>query len=300
VALLLGLALLGVAVSPDPATIQRDLRDPTLPSDSAAPSQDVPPEVAQGTGPRGTSGEVHEDGVGYATILAAPPQGRWANVTIGVGHPTLAPGTPVELTALETGRTIVALVVASSDGAVVALSPGAAQALGVGEHAGVRVRTVVTSPQDLRALQAGQSASPRLDAPPTLLVALRHRLPNRAATAAPRPSARPSLAAARPAPAPPRPAAAKPRAVPEVPPPARAKPAPLPIPARGGLMVQVAALSSAERAAGLAKQLGGRVVPLGKLYRVQLGPFADSAAAQRARDGAARRGYADVRIFHTD
>ncbi|WP_010186429.1 SPOR domain-containing protein [Sphingomonas sp. PAMC 26605] len=297
---LLGLALLGVTVSPDAATLQRDLRDPTLPSDSAAPPQDVPPEVAQGTGPRGTSGEVHEDGVGYAALLAAPPEGRWARVAIGVGHPTLAPGTPVELTALDTGRTIVALVVAPSGGAVVALLPGAAQALGVGEHAGVRVRTVVASPQDLRALQAGQAASPRLDAPPTLLTALRHKLPNRAVGAAPRPSPRPPIAAARPTPAPPRPAPAKPHAAAETQPPAYAKPVPLPAPARGGLMVQVAALSSAERAAGLAKQLGGRVVPLGKLYRVQLGPFADPAAAQRARDGAARRGYADARIFHTD
>jgi rare lipoprotein A len=65
-------------------------------------------------------------------------------------------------------------------------------------------------------------------------------------------------------------------------------------------MVQVAALSSAERAATLAHQLGGRVVPLGKLYRVQLGPFADSAQAQRARDGAARRGYGDARIVRSD
>lgn len=297
-ALLLGLALLGVTLSQDAVTAQRDLRDPTLPSDSAATSQDVPPEVAQGSGPRGTSGEVHEDGVGYATMLAAPPQGRWANVAIGVGHPTLAPGTPVELTALDTGRTIVALVVAPSDGAVVALSPGAAQALGVGAHDGVRVRTVVASPQELRALEAGQAASPRLDAPPTLLAALRRKLPDRPIAAPPRAISRPPPAAARSIAAPQRAALVKPRPASEPAPLARAKPTP--IPARGGLMVQIAALSSAERAAALAKQLGGRVVPLGKLYRVQLGPFADAPAAQRARDGAARRGYADARIFHTD
>lgn len=249
---LLSLTLLGVAASPVPDVAQRDLRDPTLPSDSAAPAQDVPPEVAQGTGPRGTSGEVHEDGVGYAAMLAAPPGGRWANVSIGVGHPTLAPGTPVELTALDTGRTIVALVVAPSDGAVVALSPGAAQALGVSEHAGVRVRTVVASPQDLRALQAGQAASSRLDAPPTLLAALRRKLPNGGAMAAPRPSTRPVPASTRPVPSPSRPAPTEVRTMPAAPTPAptpvRAKPAPVPaptpvrakpapVPARGGFMI---------------------------------------------------------------
>ncbi|MGY2736406.1 SPOR domain-containing protein [Sphingomonas sp. UYP23] len=296
---LFGLALLGALLASDGVS-QRDPRDaPALPSDVAVKPQDVPPEVAQGAGPRGTSGEVHEDGVGYAAMLTAPPEGRWATVAIGVGHPTLAAGTPVELTALDSGRTIIAMVVAPSSGAVVALMPGTAAALGVGDHAGIRVRTVVASPQELRALQAGQAASPRLDAPPTLLVALRRKLPNERITAVPRLPSRPAVSAIRPAPAPQRPAPVKPRPVPETEPPARAKPAPAPVPARG-LMVQVAALSSADRAAALAKLLGGRVVPLGKLFRVQLGPFADSASAQRARDGAARRGYADARIFHTD
>lgn len=293
---LFGLALLGALVAPGADAAQREVRDaPALPSDNAAP-QDVPPEVALGSGPRGTSGEVHEDGVGYATMLAAPSEGRFATVVIGVGHPTLAPGTPVELTALDSGRTIVAMVVAPSDGALVALTPGAAQALGVGERAGVRVRSVVASPQDLRALRDGQAASPRLDAPPTLLAALRRKLPVERAIVAQRLPARPAVTVVRPAPTPVRPAPEKPRAAPVAEPAAKLAQAPT----RGSLMVQIAALSSAERAAALAKQLGGRVVPLGKLYRVQLGPFADSAAAQRARDGAARRGYADARIFHTD
>lgn len=291
---LFGLALLGALVAPGADATQREVRDaPALPSDNAAP-QDVPPEVALGSGPRGTSGEVHEDGVGYATMLAAPSEGRFATVVIGVGHPTLAPGTPVELTALDSGRTIVAMVVAPSDGALVALTPGAAQALGVGERAGVRVRSVVASPQDLRALRDGQAASSRLDAPPTLLAALRRKLPAERVAVAPRVPARPAASVVRPAP--PRPAPEKPRPAPAAEPATKAAAAA----ARGSLMVQIAALSSAQRAAALAKQLGGRVVPLGKLYRVQLGPFADSAAAQRARDGAARRGYADARIFHTD
>ena len=65
-------------------------------------------------------------------------------------------------------------------------------------------------------------------------------------------------------------------------------------------MVQVAAVSSAARAQALAQELGGHVAAGGGIYRVQIGPFADMATAQRARDGAARRGYGDSRIFHTE
>uniref|UniRef100_UPI0035C9BA73 SPOR domain-containing protein n=1 Tax=uncultured Sphingomonas sp. TaxID=158754 RepID=UPI0035C9BA73 len=262
---------------------------------AAQAAPDAPPEVAQAAGPRGTSGEVREDLVGYASVMTEPPEARFAGVTIAVAHPSLPAGTLVELTALDTGRTILAMVVARASGVgVVALSPGAAQALGVGERAGVRVRTVVASPQDDRALRSGQAASQRLDAPPTLLTALRRKLPQGALV--------PNVTPARPIPvrgAAPSAHPPVPRLVP-VPRPAPVRaPAALP-PARGGLMVQVAALSSAPRATALAQQLGGRVVPLGKLYRVQLGPFGDTASAQRARDGAARRGYADARIIHTD
>ncbi len=33
----------------------------------APAAQEPPPELAQAAGPRGTSGEVHEDAIGYAT-----------------------------------------------------------------------------------------------------------------------------------------------------------------------------------------------------------------------------------------
>jgi rare lipoprotein A len=225
------------------------------------------------------------------------PEPRFAGVALGVAHPSLPAGTVVELTALDTGRTILAMVVARTSGeGVVALSPRAAQALGVGDPAAVRVRSVVAGPQDDRALRSGQAASPRLDAPPALLTALRRKLPASPAPAqgTPRPPA-PRVTTAVP-----RPAARAPLERAAVPRPAPVRAAAPPPPARGGVMVQVAALSSASRAAALAQQLGGRVVPLGKLYRVQLGPFSDTAQAQRARDGAARRGYADARIIHSD
>ena len=63
------------------------------------------------------------------------------------------------------------------------------------------------------------------------------------------------------------------------------------------LFVQVAALSNLSRAQALAKQLGGQVRSAGTIHRVQLGPFADNAAALRARGDVARRGYGDARII---
>lgn len=245
--------------------------------------QDFPPDAPTATGPHGTSGEVQDDRTGYATLLSGAVDPQWRMVTIAVAHPSISAGSAVEITALDSGRTIVALVVGrEAEGGVVALSPGAAQALGIGDHAAVRVRAVVASPQDLMALRSGRAAAARLDAPPALLVALRRRLPMR-------PSA-PEKTPER-APISPTKATARPIA------PAATRPAPR---ASGAFAVQVAALSSAERARALATHLGGHVVPLGRLFRVQLGPFADKAAAQRARDAAARRGYGDAQIVHND
>ena len=60
--------------------------------------------------------------------------------------------------------------------------------------------------------------------------------------------------------------------------------------------MQVAALSNAARARALADELGGIVRPGGGVYRVQLGPYPNSSAAERARADVARRGYGDARI----
>ena len=63
--------------------------------------------------------------------------------------------------------------------------------------------------------------------------------------------------------------------------------------------MQIAALSSADRARTLAARIGGRVVPGGGLYRVHLGPFVDARTAQRARDAIVKRGYGDARVIRT-
>ncbi|WP_375381971.1 septal ring lytic transglycosylase RlpA family protein [uncultured Sphingomonas sp.] len=64
----------------------------------------------------------------------------------------------------------------------------------------------------------------------------------------------------------------------------------------GPTMVQVAAFSSEPRARALAAALGGTVDPVGRFYRVRLGPFASATEAARARDVAVARGYGDAAV----
>lgn len=237
----------------------------------AAPAlaQEPPP----GDGPRGTSGaggEARYDAVGYA---GAAEIGGISAVS-GV----LPAGSHAEVTALDTGRTIVVAVVAGTPppGRIAALSADAANALGAsGDSTAIRIRAVTPSPQDIVQLRSGGVASFRADAPPALLAALRKMLPA------------PTRAAVIPAPKPPV---------------ARPKPAPVARPqvataATSGFVVQVAALSSAARAKSVADATGGTVVAGPPVWRVRLGPFSDAASAARARDMAARTGYPGGQII---
>jgi cell division septation protein DedD len=242
-----------------------------------APRLDYAPQEADPTsgmdGPRGTSqrapGEQRYDEVGYAAIDE-----------VGTGiiavHASLPADTLVEVTSLENGRTIIALVTATDSNAAtpITLSVAAARELGHAESGQmpVRVRRVAEAPGDMLALRAGRPAPARPDTPPVLLNALRKHL-GAPATA--------ELAeAARAAPARPAPVARTRRPA-----------------VRGGFLVQIAALSSARNAQALAQRMGGSVKQGGGLYRVQLGPFATRREADAARGGAARAGYGDARVI---
>lgn len=231
---------------------------------------------------------------------------RVGRITLAEGEGTfalsgeLAAGSFAEVTALDTGRTILVQVRGEGSG-LVALSTAAAAQLGVAADAPVRIRRVTVTPQDTALLSAGRAAPTRADAPQALLVGLRRMLAEQPAPV--RPAARPAQAAAvkpkpvKPQPVKPEPVPAQPaRAEVPKPVPVKVQPAPKPA-ARGNLIVQVAALSNAQRARTLADQLGGSVRSAGSLHRVQLGPFADRAAAERARADAAKRGYGDARIL---
>jgi rare lipoprotein A len=223
------------------------------------------------SGPQGSSqlqpGEVRFDRVGYAGY-AGPGEGVFALSA------DLPAGSHAEVTALDSGKTIVLPIRGAGQG-VIELSGAAARQLGVTGNPAVRVRRVTISPADAALLAAGQAAPPRADAPLALLAGLRKQL---------------GVLAAEPSPAP-APTSRRPTR-----PVAQTQPQPRPAPATRGLFVQVAALSNAQRAQALATQLGGLVRPGSGVYRVQLGPYADNAAAQRARADVARRGYADARI----
>lgn len=268
----------------------RGIESPRAQMPVSSIDQNVPADLPQSSGPRGTSGELRYDTVGYASVRNDRPTGAFAAATIAIAHATLPVGSFVELTSLDSGRTIVAVVGAQSyDGAAFTLSPGAAQLLGVGDHAAVRVRLVTPSGPDQMALRSGRSAAPRIDAPEGLLKALRKRLPDEIVLTPPPPRRMPPVTRRPPVP----------RPAPE--PGARYVPPPETVVARGArFMVQVAAFSTRDRAQVAARQVGGRIVVAGSVFRVQLGPFPDAASAKRARDEAARHGYGDARVIHIE
>lgn len=266
---------------------------------SAAPAQmaDMPPT---GEGPRGTSqavlGAERYDAIGYAVRY----DGGANPGAINAAHPTLPIGSFAEVTAIDSGKTI--LVVIAEQGLatpdrIIALSPGALQLLGRPEAAalGVRVRRVNPLGADQQALRDGRQASARIDAPAVLLAALRKRLPappRGVSTAIPRPP-RVTNAAVN--------AAVNSGAGAGYPVPGRAAAPPVkPATSRQGtgFFVQVAALSNGARASDLANSLAGSVMAGGGLYRVRLGPFADQVSADRARADAVQRGFGDARIIH--
>jgi rare lipoprotein A len=260
--------------------------------------------------------------------------GRFDPDWITAASRALPMGSYAEVTSLDNGKTI--LVEITDRGPqrrdrLIDLSLGAAKLLGIAGKsiAPVRVRAVDPPPADEVALRQGMPASARLDSPEILLQGLRARL---ADVAAPTPAvAQATLAPSRPGtngramivirgkPSPtiaagPNPLGAVPKTHlrPPVeagdaakPVPVPAKPAavpsrPAPPPSSGHYVVQVAAFSTGDRAKSLADGIDGHVIADGRFWRVQLGPFDDAAAANRARDAAAKRGYGDARVVHED
>lgn len=225
------------------------------------------------------------DEVGYASWYGSELAGRptangEAFVAEGVSaaHRTLPLPSYVEVTRLDTGRTILVRINdrGPADSArLIDLSAGAAQQLGIAETGMVQVRVRRTNPVDTErlALRQARAVPARIDTPDSLLEILRER-----ANRLPRPAAyRPAVAA-------PAPALATPRAAPASPAPAA------PVPTTGGFIVQVGAYSSRARATEVARRTGATVVQAGSIYRVRYAPFATQAEAQAAIARAAAAG----------
>ncbi len=265
---------------------------------------------------------MNSDAVGHAVV------GTDGGNAVSAAHRTLPLPSYVEVTSIETGKTILVRVERRgpmSGKGLIELSPGAAAQLGMLGAAGdsVRVRRVNPVEQDRALLRMGQPAPARMDTPKSLLVVLGRKLdlqegvvrtasviePSPPPAPAPAPSAAPAKdgkgkvkQASKPAvkPAPKSALVPAPAAVPAPSPVPASVPTPTKPAVHGKFLVQVGAFSSHDNAQGAAAKIGGSVSAAGKLWRVRMGPFASDAEAKAALAKAKAGGYSDARIQRTD
>ncbi len=260
--------------------------------------------------------KLNVDQVGYAY------GGAEGGTAISAAHRTLPVPSYVEVTSLETGKTILVRIERrgpmTGDG-LIELSPGATAQLGISPSGRTPVRARRVNPPEIEraALRRGERAPDRMDTPKSLVAVLLRKLNPGLPGAAPAPGTLPSLAAA----SQPVSGGNKPPTAPTTPPRAivaALKPATAPAghtsaapvvpahtptaapPARGGNVIQVGAFSSKANAEASAAKVGGSVSPAGRLWRVRMGPYAtpgDAAAALAKAKGA---GYSDARIQRAD
>ena len=251
------------------------------------------------------------DDVGYAGLDDG------TGPSVSVSHRTLPLPSYVEITALNSGRTILARVerrgpmagrqlVALSAAGFAQLETDPAQPLAV------RVRRVNPQEYERALLRTNQRAPERLVTPGSLLEVLRTLLARKSAPVAgsdPGVGDKvPVAVAPPPKPRPVKPSAAKQglaKPVAAKPPPTKPAPAKAPpakaaaTPGSGANSVLVASFANRPNANATAKKLGGKVGGSGKLWRVQLGPFAQRSAAEAALARAKMAGFGDARIVST-
>ena len=180
---------------------------------------------------------------------------------VTAAHRSLPLGSFVEVTSVDTGRSIVVLINDRGPGRkdrLIDLSRGAAQQLGFRGRstATVRIRAITPSAEVARALRAGRSAPPIEEA----------RIERVASDDL-------HLLAPRPLP---------------------------PLVENRAYFAQIATFSNRDRAESLARATGATVSAAGNLWRVRIGPLVGAKAVQRARDAVANRGYGDARILPAD
>jgi rare lipoprotein A len=292
VALIAALALGACGAGADPLA--------SAPAPSYGPQGDYPVVVGEPYAVAGTAytpeDVLNYDQVGY---LAADQAG--GNAVSG-SHHTLPLPSYVEVTSLETGRTILARLERRgpmNSTELLALSPGALAQLQADSGTPVRVRRV-NPPEDQRALlRAGHPAEPRIDTPMSLVEILKRKLPSQ--------SAAPVQTAAIVSVPPPQPVPS--RGVPALPPldprgavaaapvPSPAPAPPRPVAVRGAFVVQAASFSTADNARRAASALDGEVTQAGQYFRVRTGPFATRGEAEASLAKVRAAGYSDARIL---
>lgn len=276
-----------------------------------------------------------EDKLNYDSVGFAASD-RIGGDAVSGSHRTLPLPSYVEVTSLESGRTILVrlerrgMMYGNSE---VGLSPGAFAQLGATPGAPVRVRRVLPPEFERSRLRAGERAQERMATPQSLVNVLKRKLPEGGFVAG-SPPAELAQADAVPVPASPQPdpsyddlpelpaASAAPKVasssaspvVPALPPLDGIAPAaptvvnaPPAAPAntvavtrandQSGFVVQAAAFSSAERARNVAGQLNGNVSKAGRFYRVRTGPFASRGEAESSLAKVRAAGYSDAKIY---
>jgi rare lipoprotein A len=151
-----------------------------------ADTQPMPPMAAPE--PYNPADNIQYDDVGYAVAYGDDMQGGqtasgepFLADAISVAHATLPMPSYVEITRLDSGKTIVARVndrAPTGKGPILGLSRGTAMLLGLdgSGNAPVRVRKVNPTEQEKAALRSGLKGGDRLDTPAPLLVALRKKM----------------------------------------------------------------------------------------------------------------------------
>ncbi|OYU37279.1 SPOR domain-containing protein [Novosphingobium sp. PASSN1] len=271
------------------------------------------------------------DAVGKALAMGADETGP---ARISGAHRTLPVPSYVEVTALDSGRTIVVRIDRRgpmSGNGLLALSPMAWAQLGLAASgsAPVRVRRVNPPEPERALLRTGQAAPQRMDTPPGLLAALRRKLgleppvgdlpvtirpadvvPGSAAKPVTAPPAVKPVLTPEPKPATKPPAKPAPAPVAAVQPEPRPKPTPAPAPtlaptlaptqatrpASARFFVQIGAFAQRGNAEAAARKAGGSIVQSGTLWRVRSGPFSAGDEAERGLAKARAAGYAGARI----
>lgn len=268
------------------------------------------------------------EGEGQATASGVP----YAAGAVTAAHRTLPLPSYVEVTSLTSGETILVRVIDRGPmdlDHVITLSPGAAAQLGISsDNEPVRVRRVNPPEQERAALRFGGQAPKRLETPAGLRSALLAKLSAQSGVPVPAPTQQPIQTVAVPAgtvaaDAVPAGSSPSPRlkadeiaaaagadfsrpAAPVIAPkptPIASKPAAPSVaePAKSGrFAVQLAALSSREKAEALAAQTGGFVVPAGSLFRVRTGPYATQAQANAAANALHSKGFPQAHMVAND